>query len=103
MLSVQLYGPISNVGWIWAWPCLWRAQTLLSFLLWWVDRFGRQVWAAGASLIFIVAKDAIFPFGFAVCAGEVCSLWWDFSLEMALLHPGLKTCGVLGHGLFGAG
>lgn len=41
MLSVQLYGPISDIGWMWAWPCLSRAQTLLSFL------FGRWIgWAA---------------------------------------------------------
>lgn len=33
----------------------------------------------------------------------VCSLGWDFSLEMALLHPGIESRGVLTHGLLGVG
>lgn len=33
----------------------------------------------------------------------MCSLGWDFSLEMALLHPGVESHGVLTMGLLGVG
>lgn len=63
MEPVQPSGPCSGVGWMQGWLWLWRAQTLLGFVLWWMGWLGSQEWAVGAWLGFIVVKGAKFPFG----------------------------------------
>lgn len=70
---------------------------------------GRIGWAAGSGYqvlgCFLLWQRCCISIwiGLQRVPGRRTSLGWDFSLEMAHLHPGLESRGVLTHGLLGVG
>ena len=57
MVPVSPSGPCSDIRWMQGWPRLWKAQTVLSFLWWWMDQLG-----SGCLVGLGCGKGALFPF-----------------------------------------